>query len=54
MRTAIVTDSNSGILPEEAEARGIYLLNMPIIAGDREYLENESRSLRRLFQPLHQ
>ena len=44
MRTAIVTDSNSGILPEEAEARGIYLLNMPIIAGDREYLENESLS----------
>ena len=44
MRTAIVTDSNSGILPEEAEARGIYLLNMPIIAGEREYLENESLS----------
>lgn len=42
MKTAIVTDSNSGILPEEAEARGIYLLNMPIIAGDREYLENEN------------
>ena len=42
MKTAIVTDSNSGILPEEAEERGIYLLNMPIIAGDREYLENEN------------
>lgn len=31
MKTAIITDSNSGITPEEADKRGIYILPMPVI-----------------------
>ncbi len=31
MKTAIVTDSNSGIFPAEAEQWGIYVVSMPII-----------------------
>lgn len=31
MKTAIVTDTNSGISPEEAQKAGIYLLPMPVI-----------------------
>lgn len=31
MKTAIITDSNSGILPAEAEEMGIYVLPMPVI-----------------------
>lgn len=31
MKTAIITDSNSGISPEEAKELGIYVLPMPVI-----------------------
>ena len=32
MKTAIITDTNSGMLPSDAEEHGIVLLPMPIIA----------------------
>lgn len=31
MRTAVITDTNSGITPEEAQRLGVYLVNMPIL-----------------------
>lgn len=31
MKTAVVTDSNSGISPKEAKERGIFVLSMPVI-----------------------
>lgn len=40
MRTAIITDTNSGMLPEDAAEHGIFLLPMPIIIDGREYLEH--------------
>ncbi len=39
-RIAIVTDSNAGILPAEAEEKGIFLLPMPFMIDGKEYLEN--------------
>ena len=39
-RTAIVTDSNAGILPAEAQEKGIFLLPMPFMIDGRDYLEN--------------
>lgn len=39
MRTAIVTDTNSGMQPSEALELGVFLLPMPIIIDDRDYLE---------------
>ena len=40
MKIAVITDSNSGMLPSDAEEHGIYLLNMPIIIDGKEYKEN--------------
>ena len=38
MKTAVMTDSNSGITPEEGKKIGIYSLPMPvIIEGDVFY-----------------
>ncbi len=39
MKTAILTDSNSGIFPEEGEQLGIYVMPMPVIIDGKEYIE---------------
>lgn len=39
MKTAILTDSNSGIFPEEGERRGIFVMPMPVILDGKEYFE---------------
>lgn len=39
MKTAIMTDTNSGITVEEGEKAGIYVLPMPIIIEEKCYLE---------------
>lgn len=39
MKTAIMTDTNSGITAEEARSLGIYVLPMPVIIDDHSYLE---------------
>lgn len=38
-RIAIVTDSNSGMSPEEAKERGVYLLPMPFFIDEKLYFE---------------
>ena len=39
MKTAIMTDTNSGITVEEGEKAGIYVLPMPVIIEEKCYLE---------------
>lgn len=39
-KTAVVTDSNAGILPGEAAEKGIFVLPMPFMIDGRDYLEN--------------
>lgn len=39
-KIAIVTDSNAGILPEEAEEKQIFMLPMPFMIDGKDYLEN--------------
>ena len=39
MKTAIMTDTNSGITIEEAQQRGLYVLQMPVIIDGKDYLE---------------
>lgn len=39
-KIAIVTDSNSGIHPDEAAQLGVYVLPMPFLVNDEPYLEN--------------
>jgi DegV family protein with EDD domain len=52
MRTAIVTDTNSGMLPEDAREHGIHLLPMPVIIDGREYLEHINISYDQFYQAL--
>lgn len=42
MKTAILTDSNSGIFPEEGERLGIFVMPMPVILDGKEYFEGVS------------
>ncbi len=41
-KIAVVTDTNSGILPEEAEKIGCFLVPMPFIIDEEIYYENVS------------
>lgn len=42
MKTAILTDSNSGIFPEEGDRLGIFVMPMPVILDGKEYFEGVS------------
>lgn len=48
-RIAIATDSHSGIRPEEALQRGIFVLPMPFFVEGRQYFENVSITRQELF-----
>lgn len=49
MKTAITTDTNSGISIEEGRALGIYVLPMPILIDDKCYLESIDITVEQLF-----
>ena len=38
-KVAILTDTNSGIMPDEEEALGVYVVPMPFYIDEKEYLE---------------
>ncbi|MBQ8923994.1 MAG: DegV family protein [Lachnospiraceae bacterium] len=42
MKTAVMTDTNSGISVEAGKAKGIYVLPMPVIIDNKDYLEGEN------------
>ena len=50
MKTAIITDTNSGMLPSDAEEHGIVLLPMPIIINGKEYLEHINLTREHFYQ----
>ena len=52
MKTAIVTDSNSGISQAEAEQLGISVLPMPFIAGEDVYHEGKNLTTARFYELL--
>ena len=49
MRTAIVTDSNSGIFEQEAKQMGIRVIPMPVILDEKTYYEGRDLSHREFF-----
>lgn len=51
---AILTDTNSGITPEQAAKYGVHLVAMPVIIDDETYFENESIFQEAFFQRLRQ
>lgn len=52
MRTAIVTDTNSGITKEIAKDWGIYVIHMPIIINDETFYEGDTISEADFFAAL--
>ena len=52
MRTAIVTDSNSGIFEIEGSRLGIYVVPMPVIIESREHLEGVDLFQEEFYQSL--
>ncbi len=52
MKTAIVTDSNSGIFPAGGRERGIYVMPMPVILDGKEHFEGVDLDHRTFFQML--
>ncbi len=50
MKTAVVTDSNSGIFGDEARQLGIHVVPMPVIIDDHTYYENEDITHAQFFE----
>ena len=42
MKTAILTDTNSGIMTQEAKSLGIHVMPMPILIEDEVYYEGQN------------
>ena len=50
MKVAIMTDTNSSITLEEGQRDGIFLMTLPVIIGDKTYIEGENLSTNELYQ----
>ena len=47
---AILTDTNSGIMPELAEKLGVHLILMPFIIDGKQYFEGKDITYRQFFE----
>ncbi len=52
MKVAIVTDSNSGITPEEAKQLGVTVIPMPFLIDNEEYFEDINLNQEQFYQKL--
>lgn len=52
MKTAIVTDTNSGITVEDGRAKGIYVVAMPVLIDGKCYLEGVDITNEQLYDAL--
>ncbi|MBR6254159.1 MAG: DegV family EDD domain-containing protein, partial [Clostridiales bacterium] len=53
-KVAILTDSNSGLSPQEAKDLGIFVVPMPFTIDDKEYFEDISITKEEFFEMLKQ
>ena len=51
-KTAIVTDSNSGITQEQAKELGVYVLPMPFLINGDEYYEDINLTQEHFYEKL--
>lgn len=51
-KTAVMTDTNSGITPETAKEKGIFLLKMPFTVDNKEYTEFVDMPYEEFFKKL--
>lgn len=54
MKTAIMTDTNSGISAEEGKKLGVYVLPMPVVIEDMSYLEGINITTEQLYEAMNQ
>jgi DegV family protein with EDD domain len=54
MKTAVMTDTNSGISLEEGHRYGIYVLPMPVIIDGKDYLEELTLTHDELYKALNE
>lgn len=52
MKTAVMTDSNSGIKPEEGKELGIFLLPMPVVIDGEVYFEGQDITWEKFYDNL--
>ena len=52
MKTAVVTDSNSGIFEAEGKELGIYILPMPVLIDNQVYFEGQNLSSQQFYHHL--
>lgn len=52
MKTAIITDTNSGISVEEGRSLGIFVVPMPVLINDSSYLEGIDITANQLYQAM--
>ena len=52
MKTAIVTDSNSGITQSMAKEMGVYVVPMPVLIDGEQYFENISLTQEQFYEKL--
>ena len=45
-KVAVLTDTNSGIMGEEAEKKGIYVMPMPVIIENEIFYEGQNSTVR--------
>lgn len=50
MKTAVLTDSNSGIFPEQGARIGIFVMPMPVIMDGKEYFEGVNLTPKEFYQ----
>ena len=50
MKVAIMTDTNSSITMEEGQKDGIFLMTLPVVIGEKTYIEGENLSTKELYQ----
>lgn len=53
-KTAIITDTNSGITPEEAAALGIYTIPMPVLVDAGTFYEGKDMDHEKLYQAMRE
>lgn len=54
MKTAIVTDSNSGIFETEGIRLGVHVLPMPVLIDNQVYFEGQNLSSKQFYQYLQE
>ncbi len=51
-KTAIMTDSNCGLMPVDGSRLGIYVIPMPVLVDDQTYYEGQDITVEEFYKKL--